>query len=745
MKRYIFLLLLGASFWASAQRLKYKELFPLLPGMSTEHAKYSLKEYLVEDLDHPNANFRLALLYEKNYRDTDPLTDYRYAVANAEQAKIRYIKAKQLVDEHEVNRNNEYYFPIFKTFDNKGKPDVAFITVSTKISRGYDSCTQFLEKIGPIYKDFTKSVNYYDQAVKIFAEINSKYLSPEDLYLLYDSKLDERCTALKKNYDSSLFYLNQYLNRITEYPLKNHKQKYTIHPLETYRLDGLVTRLNFLTNNIDLWGYGPWVDNVRKIVTTEVADLRKKIIATNSKLDESLVSISKSATGQLPQPVKLDKQLIFNLNNLDRQSAILALLEYKDYKQSWDLLFHSQTLDSMASDRNSEIFSNLIYANRKADTLIKVLQEHITPLDVDKHKEFISRAFGSQAALEVYVQSEQQNINSSFNQYQDQLRGNILRTDMNRYIFASKENFIKSGKWNIPLTVKKDSLEKIDQGILMTQFNKKNPDGSVYISGLYRPDKKKNNIVTYVVHLTPDGKVAWLKDISVSIDSLAVGDAHTYVGPVVTTSEGCALLVRSVHMTRGDVANTFIYLNEKGEEKIRKKIKETAYPRFLIYSEKFNSFVLTLKGQEQKQNYSSSEDITLLNINALGDMTWKKNIQLTGNVVDLISLTDSYVLTGNFLVMNDQTGKEIRTKFTTSECSPYLIKISERGEVLATKPFTTPYSVYLSRVAKINDNSINLLGYKETIESGSQRHFNTFDKVVHIMTNRLGEIICSNY
>ena len=68
-----------------------------------------------------------------------------------------------LVDEHEVNRNNEYYCPIFKTFDNKGKPDVAFITVSTKISRGYDSCTQFLEKIGPIYKDFTKSVNYYDQ------------------------------------------------------------------------------------------------------------------------------------------------------------------------------------------------------------------------------------------------------------------------------------------------------------------------------------------------------------------------------------------------------------------------------------------------------------------------------------------------------------------------------------------------------------------------------------------------------
>ena len=126
-------------------------------------------------------------------------------------------------------------------------------------------------------------------------------------------------------------------------------------------------------------------------------------------------------------------------------------------------------------------------------------------------------------------------------------------------------------------------------------------------------------------------------------------------------------------------------------------------------------------------------------------MTWKKDIQLTGNVIDLIGSSDSYVLAGNFLLMHDQAGKEVNTKPATSECSPYLIKISERGEVLATKPFSTPYSVYLSRVVKVNDNSINLLGYKETIESGPQKQFTPSDKVIHIMTNRLGEVICSNY
>ena len=47
------------------------------------------KEYLVEDLEHPNANFRLALVYEQNYKTADPLTQYAFAFnARASQASF---------------------------------------------------------------------------------------------------------------------------------------------------------------------------------------------------------------------------------------------------------------------------------------------------------------------------------------------------------------------------------------------------------------------------------------------------------------------------------------------------------------------------------------------------------------------------------------------------------------------------------------------------------------------------------
>jgi hypothetical protein len=150
MKHIAWLLLLLAPSFANAQRVKFRDLVPLLSGYSAERQKNELKEYLTADLDHPNTNFRLALLYEANYKNADPLTDYAFAMANAEQATNRYLKSKQLVDEREVKRNEEYFAPIFKAFDAKGNPAIQFPRVSAKITGGYDSAILFKAKIPSI-------------------------------------------------------------------------------------------------------------------------------------------------------------------------------------------------------------------------------------------------------------------------------------------------------------------------------------------------------------------------------------------------------------------------------------------------------------------------------------------------------------------------------------------------------------------------------------------------------------------
>jgi hypothetical protein len=730
----------------SAQRVKFKDLVLLLPGYSLEQQSSELREYLSADPDHPNANFRMALVYEANYKKADPLTSYEYVLANAEQAKLRYLKSGILVDEKEVSHNDEYYAPIFKMYDAKGKPMVQFPVIKSRIKGGYDSAQIFINKIPPIYSAFTKSVNFYDLAVREFAKIVSEFTSIEDLYLMHDESLDLRLLKVKSNYDSSIAYLKKYTGLIKEYPILFHKQTYKIKPIVTYRLDGLLTTINFLSNNINLWDYSSWVDDVRKKINGEVTELRKKIVSANEKMDEGISTISSTIVAKLPSPIKVEKQLAFNINNLDRQSLILSLLDYKAFKQESDIQVKSAVFDTILSAHNAEILTRLIYTNRKADTLIGDFKNVVNPYKVAKHKQFVSKFYGGLPGLEKYGVEQGKEISKKFEEHKQELLKNVLGVNFSTESLLTKEGVVRNGKYAIPLTIQVPTIETLDQGLLITRFNRKNQDGSAYVAGILKSDKKRNLVTAFLSRIGADGKVAWFKELSVPIDSAIKDDSNTYFTVAIPTQEGCALVLRSVHISRGDVANTFYYFNDKGEEKSKKKLVEKTFPRFMLFNEKSNSFSVFLKGAEEKQNFTAAEPIQAIGINILGEIIWKnESIGLTGILSDVISLVDGYLLAGNYFILNDQSNKEIRTKMSVGECSPYIIKLSDRGVVMISKPFAAPSSFFMHKLVKVGDMSVHLLGHSQTMEAGAAGSFDPSEKIMHIMTNRTGQIISSSY
>jgi hypothetical protein len=741
--RYLYLILfLLTTAQSNAQRLKYKELFPLMPSMNDSEVKHSLKEFLAEQLDHPNANFMLALAYEKSYRTTDGLTNFDYVMANAAQAKLRFLKAKALVDEREVNRNNEYYAPLFKMVDAKGKPEVPFAVVGNKIKNGYDSADIFSKKMPPIYKAFTKSVNFYDKSVKIFSEINSKFSSLDDLYLYFDADLDQQMEALKASYDSTHFYLDQYLSLIKAYPISLHKQQYTVKPVVTYRLDGLVTTLSFLTDKIVIWDYSAWVELIRKSVHTSISSLRNNLNQAEEKLDNSLAEIEKS--GSAGNPVKLDKQLVFNLNNFDKQSLALALLDYKAYKQGWLSQLRSFNPDTTFSDRNAEGYSSIVYANRNADTLAREINMRTTAEKIGKHKEFFSKYYGSNEGVKSYVSREKESLDQIFKNYSGKLRTEVIGIAIRERTVAGGKP-VRIGKWNIPTQPSVFSRELLNKGEPITLFSKVSPDGSTFLSGVYKNDKKAKFFAAFLARLGPDGKPSWIKNFEYKKDSLSkTADANNLLAAVELTREGCAALVRTNDTTQTYQMNTFIYFNDKGEEKIKHKLKENGYPRKLNYVEKTNSFVLALKGMEAKNNFESSEGLVLLSLNALGDLQWSRTIELMGSFTDMVNLTDGNLVIGNFMILKDVRGKEYRTQISVKESNPFVAVISDKGDLSKIQPISTPKSVFVSKAVKVGDMSINLLGSEATFESPDAEVFVPNEKTIHIMMNKNCQKICSN-
>jgi hypothetical protein len=721
----------------SAQQYKYKELVPLLQTASQREQISMLWDYMIYDSKEPNVDFRLAKLHYEIFRNTDPLVEYNSAMAHAQEASLRLLRAQKVVTESEVRKQNEYYAPLFKFVDSKGRPFVEFGEVQRKLQVAADSVNTFKSKMPPIYKAFTKSVNQYGNAVKTFAAINNRYKSLEDLLMLYDEQLEKDLEYLKTSYDSSIFNFAQYTSLTSEYPLAGHKQRFQIKPINVYHLDGLTTRLNFLTDNVEFWNYSGWVDEVHKIYNRDIIPLKTKLEQNETKLQQRLTSLDQHA-GASGQNQKVDKDLIFNLNNYDKNSLAVALLHYKAFKQEWLSRLKFIGKDS-TMDMKLELYSKLIQQNRVADSLLANVKQMITPLNVRKHEAFISKYYSGSKGLEIFVHDETQVINASFEQHQDILKGNLVAYAQP---LDNINKFIKLGNYNLPLFVQKKSIAEIDPVSPVTLKQTRNPDGSMYLAGLHRLNKKIPNVMAFLARVNPDGKTGWVKEYNFSPDSVTTS-FDNYVGDIAATQEGCGVLITSSVKGTANISNTFVFVNDKGEEKIF-KIKEPKMARKLIYQERSNTFTMTFKGTEELQNYQVEEPLSMVSINILGDLNWRRDIPFAGTIQDVVSVRDGYLLAGNYTSIKDLSGKDYKTKINLGQSNPYLIKIDLKGDVVSIQAIQTPKSIFVDSVVKVNDESINLLGYESSFTVMRDANA-TRGNVMHMMTTYNLKKICSDF
>ena len=366
---------------------KYKDIFPQIISANSENSFEILNSYLQNNLDHPNANLRVALIYADRYKSTDALREYEKAIALAEQAKIKLFKARLVLTEKEVKKNEEYYFGLSNV---SGAP--VYSELTNLIISEEQQVAEFLQKAPVIFSQFISSVEKYDQAVKTFAGIVGSYASLKELYLLYDDSLKQQLTTLKGDYDSTKVYFDNYLKSRNEYKLNAISQTYSENTINVYRLDGLVTQINFLQPKIALWNYSSWVDSVNLVISETIDGLRKDLYDNEKKLRIGVEEASKTNKPDSFNVIHADKALVFNLLKYDYKNAIVPLLHYYEFKQQFIIDQKRQTYfdtASISTDRRLAYYSDMMYDSKLGDSIITQFESRFSPQQLLRHKVFV--------------------------------------------------------------------------------------------------------------------------------------------------------------------------------------------------------------------------------------------------------------------------------------------------------------------------------------------------------------------
>ena len=700
------------------QRVKYKDLYPQLTGLDEDKAIATLNEYLFTDRDHPNANLRIALLYALKYKETDVLKEHLRAMEYAKRTKLMFVKAMALVNEKEVKKNNDYFTNVIDTVFEK-KADFSLIV--NRMNNEYFYVNTFLEKLPSIYYNFTKSVISYDRAKILFDGIIKKYRSKKELYLLFDESLDQQLSLLKQSYDSTLIYLNNYRALIKEYHI-GYNQTYVVKKIETYRLDGLTTQPDFLANNIELWNYGQWVEDIHSMMNSAITDLRKDLADNENLLNKSLIAISQSNIMEATGFVKVDKELIFNLNKYDYLNPLVPLLQYKQNKQ--DFILKERYLNSL--DTSSIIglngrltyFTEMLYETKAADSSLSEIKKRINKEQISRHKDFLNKYYSGVEGLENYLSAEKSYIKNLFKSLVEKVRTSVIPE---LKIRDSLKRKIPYKRQVLPLYVMDHPYDSMLLNEFRTTHVMLNSDNSMYIAGVNILDKKVGNVEVFVAKISPDTKLEWIKNYDVEIDS-AGADANHKVGAMEVTKEGCVLMINSFGFDSASVVNSIVYLDEKGSEIIAMRLETDLFPRFINYNENTSSFVLTFWGEELNTSIEESHNMTAINLTSGGEQLWTSQIFLAGQLNNVINLHDGYAFFGNFTYLKDQEGKEYKVNAGDGGTNPFMAKIDFDGNIKKVIPIAGNTSLYFNNLYKVNDKNICLFGqlgnlYQEEVSS----------------------------
>ncbi len=288
MKRFGWLLItaLVLASGVKAQKIKYKDLYPLLDSRQYELAIPLLKKFLSEDKTsaHPNANFQLAMYFEKMTLDQDVLKGADAMALYADSAVAAYQKTLTVLTEKEVTKKNPEYYGAYQRRDVRtGKVGIKLSDILYDIEKRVNALTSRKVSVNNINVSLANAYSAYNISQRIYAELRQSYPDTRRLYLQTDNVVIQKLDTLAAQLELAVVNAGKMKTELGKIEKAKYDPKIEIKPIKKYEEDGLDTT-NFFSDEILFWEYGDWAEEVKKTVDTKVKPMLAELIKHDAEM-----------------------------------------------------------------------------------------------------------------------------------------------------------------------------------------------------------------------------------------------------------------------------------------------------------------------------------------------------------------------------------------------------------------------------------------------------------------------------
>jgi hypothetical protein len=725
-----FVLLLQLQFIYSQRNLKYKDVYKAITEKEKEEVYSLLLVYQKQDPFFANTYFQLGLIAQHWSKDYDALTNLKDVEFFIYNTGLYFGLANAKIDAKEIRKNDKYYLNVDR-FKNLEKLEVE--EVKTFIDEQIAANNEYKKNVYIVTNLFNSSIRHYNRCINIFIDINRKNNKIKDIYMTAGQEFAKQLNELENSFDSTIYYLQNYQTAIKNYPIKEYNQKYKLLPIETYRLHGL-TGSDFLQDEIPIWNYGAWVKDVKKVINSDINQIRKDISTADDLLNKNTNFLLETDEFKEDFGLKgMDARLKYKIGKFDHKSILLHLFNYKESKL--DFLTQTKkpinnpndTLNNYLVTQKARFYENLINKKLACDSLNKNIVSNINAYDLNKYNDFFTNKYGGEAGLKNYSNNESELLNKQ------------LEKSLNSYKYflvsdkKSNNDSIEYKTTQIHLKKSIPDFESAQEDRYYTvDYVKSGRD--YYITGYTLVKGKAQAFLARTIRLN---NIKWLKIISTKGNSTGTN--------IREKGLGCELLVNEFNGS--EFANELYVFDDLGKQKDKNGINLKGYPRYFSYDDINQEYLIILKGNKPKSIDCLADQLTFAKVGSnKNELIWQTTLNIKGQFVDIIKLNQEYYLFSNFTEYSTDSTK-LASKAGLNPLSTNLLinVIDENGVAIKEKTILNNNAFFAIDAIKLSNKAINIVGLKSDLIDLSNAEESREKEFLYLLLNSNGEVYFDNW
>lgn len=393
------------------KKVKYdKDIFPLIEAKDYDQAMTMLWSFLADpkNAESPNANLQVGLYYERLVNSYHIISDSTAILGASDTAVVYLTKAKTLITEKELKKNDEFYQDFYRRDLRTGDFGIKISDVQLDIEKKLQSLKNINKYAKSIYADLYAINAANEFSLAAYESFTSQYPNLNDLYLMADDGVkDSLAMIIDKNTEIKEKFktVRDAVSRIGK---KGYSPELNFKEIATYAGDGL-TPVDFFANDVEAWNYGLWAEQTEKVVKRDMTRLKSQIVSLNQKLKAQSEKLN-SGSGILDEePItEIDAQLLADIRKYDEDPLPIDLLSVLVNKNKFDYLT-SETLNERMSDTDDVdyqlmVSDSLMQLIDLMDASVATLVEPEITVASKKYDKLINGEYGGDVGLIKYRQ-----------------------------------------------------------------------------------------------------------------------------------------------------------------------------------------------------------------------------------------------------------------------------------------------------------------------------------------------------